>query len=146
MSELLILPSDGNLNFEVKVLVPDLNSNLSESEREGFEKVLAKMKEKLAESKPPEVTTDRRNIQEKVAAPAAATAATVPVVIADDDPEFLKIFEIFINPRLTEMNHIKTLNKDSKSALVRKLVVKLAAVHGAGKSIIYKALAKKFVK
>merc|ERR1712106_674467 len=62
---------------------------------------------------------------------------------------FVKFFEVFSNPSLTEkeeMNHIKTLIKDSKSALVRKLVVKLASVPGAGKSVIFKALAKKFAK
>merc|ERR1711892_151996 len=145
----MVLPSDGNLNFEVKVLVPDLNSNLSEIERAGFEKALAKMKEKLADNKPSEVTTDRRNSQERVSAPAAATTPTAPVVIADDDPEFVKFFEVFSNPSLTEkeeMNHIKSLIKDSKSALVRKLVVILASVPGAGKSVIFKALAKKFAK
>merc|ERR1719318_914287 len=29
----MVLPCDGNLNFEVKVLVPELNSNLSEAEK-----------------------------------------------------------------------------------------------------------------
>merc|ERR1712112_289290 len=34
----MVLPLDGNLNFDVKIMVPDLNSNLNESERAEFEK------------------------------------------------------------------------------------------------------------
>merc|ERR1719318_1161901 len=152
----MVLESDGNLNFDVKVVVPDLNSNLSESERADFEKALAKMKEKLAEKKPDEAASaDRRDSQDAGKAPpvssnsSSAPSTNTPAVIADDDPEFVKYFEIFSNPSLTEeeeLSYIKTLIKQSKSGLVRKLVSRLASVPGAGKSVMFKALAKKLAQ
>ena len=147
----MVLPCDGNLNFEVKVLVPDLNSNLSESEKEGFEKALAKMKERLADTKPSkDVSVDRRNSQDSSKSTEASTPNVTTTVETDTtDPEFEKFFEIFSNPSLTEkeeMSHIKKLITENKSALVKKLVIKLDSVPGAGKSVIFKALAKKFVK
>lgn len=147
----MVLPCDGNLNFEVKVLVSDLNSNLSEAEKEGFEKALVKMRERLADIKPSkDVSVDRRNSQDSSKSTETTTPnSTTPVATDTTDPEFEKFFDIFSNPSLTEkeeMSHIKKLITENKSSLVKKLVIKLDSVPGAGKSVIFKALAKKFVK
>eukprot|EP00092_Neocalanus_flemingeri_P000546 GFUD01000580.1.p1 GENE.GFUD01000580.1~~GFUD01000580.1.p1 ORF type:complete len:538 (+),score=186.53 GFUD01000580.1:54-1667(+) len=137
----MVLRCNANLDVGVQVIVPDLNSNLSESERAGFDKALAKLKEKLAE---------RRPSQDSFKAPGGkdvTKAASVP--LDSIDPEFEKYFDIFSNPSLTEkeeMDHIKKLIKENKSTLVKQLVIKLDSVPGAGKSVIFKALAKKFVK
>jgi len=145
----MVLPFDGNLNFNVKVLVPDLNSNLNESERAEFEKAKAKMKQKMAESKAGvmeskavEASADRKSSIESGANNSTGTGTDK----VEEDPEFTKFFEIFSNPSLTEEEekaHITALIKEGKGVLVRKLVAKLVSIPGVGKCVIFKSLAKK---
>ena len=140
----MVLPFDGNLNFDVKIMVPDLNSNLNESERAEFEKAKARMKEKMAgvvENKPLEVSTEGSKDAGKPGSNSNTASANI-----EEDPEFTKFFEIFSNPSLTEeeeKGHITALIKEGKGVLVRKLVAKLVSVPGVGKCVIFKSLAKK---
>jgi len=183
----MVLPCDGNLNMDIQVVVPDLNYNLSDNERMGFDKALAKLKESLAERRPSQdasgerrpsqdasgerrpsqdASGERRNNQDKSlpgepkiiskelreskntkeTKPASSYPKDSPDV---DSVEFEKYFGIFSNPSLTEseeVNHIKKLIKENKSPLIKMLVLKLDSVPGVGKSVIFKALSKKFVK
>ena len=94
-----------------------------------------------------ETPKDENKKPEDATNPAETPKAPEPVKEEDDD-EFKEYFEIFSNPELSkkdEVTYIKKLISDKKSALVRKLVVRLATVAGAGKSNIFKSLAKKFV-
>merc|ERR1712096_545626 len=146
----MVLPYTGNFNTDVQVVVPDLNSNLTENERAGYDKALAKLREKLAERRPSQdALVESRKSQDSTKEPGKVDKTSVEVATESVDPEFEKYFEIFSNPSLTdkeEMNHIKKLITENKSALVKSLVLKLDSVPGAGKSVIFKALAKKFVK
>merc|ERR1719186_1188281 len=146
----MVLPCNGNFNVDVQVVVPDLNSNLTENERASYDKALVKLREKLAERRPSQdASVEIRKSQDSTKEPGKVDKTSVEVATESVDPEFEKYFEIFSNPSLTdkeEMNHIKKLITENKSALVKSLVLKLDSVPGAGKSVIFKALAKKFVK
>merc|ERR1719376_473016 len=142
----MVLPCDGNLNFDVKIMVPDLNSNLNDIEMAEFEKAKARMKEKMAGvvgSKSEEVSSERRSSKD---ADKPESSSNTAAPSTEEDPEFTKFFEIFSNPSLTEeeeKGHITALIKEGKGKLVRKLVAKLVSVPGVGKCTIFKALAKK---
>jgi len=142
----MVLPCDGNLNFDVKIMVPDLNSNLNDNERAEFEKAKARMKEKMAGvvgSKPEEVSSERRSSKDADKPGSSSNTAASNI---EEDPEFTKFIEIFSSPGLTEeeeKGHITALIKEGKGVLVRKLVAKLVSVPGVGKCTIFKALAKK---
>ena len=138
-----VTPMDLSYNVSVNVVVPDLMTILSDEQKSLFEKAVAAVKAGV-EVKP----TIKENSESKKTDP-AVTKEPPPPAEEEDDEEFKEYFKIFSNPDLSEkdeVSHIKKLIADKKSALVRKLVIKLATVEGVGKSTIFKTLAKKFVK
>merc|ERR1719300_658631 len=155
-----VTPFDANYNVGVQVIVPDLMTTLSDEAKIKFEKAIAAAKAKAA-AEAENKTNDDNSVDKKedvapkeetkkpeeISKPVEAPKAAEPVKEEDDD-EFKEYFEMFSNPELSEkdeVTYIKKLISDKKSALVRKLVVRLATVAGAGKSNIFKSLAKKFV-
>ena len=149
-------PWDPAYEMEMQVVVPDLLTSLAADQLQKFEAAVAAAKVKLEkeakekENTPPAATdggkTDEVPVK-KTLAPPATLEETIKK--EEKDPEYDKYFEIFSNPELTEadeLTNIKKLIGEKKSALVRQLVVNLSSVEGAGKSKMFQALAKKFVK
>ena len=140
-----VTPMDLSYNVSVNVVVPDLMTILSEDQKSLFEKAVAAVKAGV-EVKPH--IKEKEKLEEKKTELAVIKDSPPPAEDEEDD-EFKEYFKIFSNPDLPEkdeVNHIKKLIADKKSALVRKLVIKLSSVEGAGKSTIFKTLAKKFVQ
>lgn len=140
-----VTPMDLGYNVSVNVVVPDLMTILSDDQKALFEKAVAAIKAGV-ENKP--LFKEKEKLEEKKTE-LAATKDPPPPAEDEEDDEFKEYFKIFSNPDLPEkdeVNHIKKLIADKKSALVRKLVIKLSSVEGVGKSTIFKTLAKKFVK
>ena len=137
-----VTPMDLSYNISVSVAVPDLMTILSDDQKALFEKAVAAVKAGI-EAKP---TIKEKDKSDSKRTEPAVTREPPPPVEDEEDNEFKEYFKIFSNPDLSEKdeaNHIKKLVADKKSALVRKLVIKLASVEGAGKSMIFKNLAKK---
>jgi len=138
----MVLPfeTEKNYSVDVQVVVADLDKLLVGDDHLKFVKALANLKIKQSED-----TNDTNKEKPKTAPPLPTES-----VQEQPDAEFDKYFKIFSDPNLTleeEKGHFKKLIAESKSALVRKLVVKLATDvgPGVGKSAMFKALAKKFV-
>merc|ERR1712059_71324 len=123
----------------------------SVQEKENFDKALLKLQEKLKEKeessklKEENAIKDRKDSAENY----SSTKDQKPIKAEEpaEDPDFQKYFAIFASPDLTdkeEVVHIKKLIGEKKSALIKQLVLELATVPGAGKSVIFKSLAKKF--
>ena len=137
-----VTPMDMSYNVSVNVVVPDLMTILSDEQKALFEKAVEAIKAGI-ETKP--TIKEKEKSDSKKTEP-AVTREPPPPVEDEENEEFKEYFKIFSNPDLSEKdeaNHIKKLVADKKSALVRKLVIKLASVEGAGKSMIFKNLAKK---
>ena len=137
-----VTPMDLSYNVSVNVAVPDLMTILSDDQKALFEKAVAAVKAGI-EAKP---TIKEKDKSDSKRTETAVTREPPPPFENEEDNEFKEYFKIFSNPDLSEKdeaNHIKKLVADKKSALVRKLVIKLASVEGAGKSMIFKNLAKK---
>ena len=143
----MVLPfeTEKNYSVDVQVVVADLDKLLVGDDQQKFAKALANLKIKQIEDTNDKNTNDTNREKPKTAPPLPTES-----VQEQPDAEFDNYFKIFSDPNLTleeEKGHFKKLIAESKSALVRKLVVKLATDvgPGVGKSAMFKALAKKFV-
>merc|ERR1719158_2601469 len=153
----MVLAYDENFNVDAEVHVIDLAESLEGNDKEKFEKALLLLKEKedlkarnadnSKDNDPPANSNVSKPSSEEVSKEKKDGNESKPVKKEIDDGDFQKYFAIFANPELTdkeEVGYLKQLIGEKKSALVKQLVLELASVPGAGKSNIFKSLAKKY--